>query len=160
MLKTTRNRKGQLALEVAATCVFLLVFILLSVDLGFLLYGANINDKACRDACRAPAQLANAAALQRANAALRAQRLAGDTIGQSIVTRPVIPGGGLIYDDYGGAVHAGMGGLLPANRTPFVTVTTQCTSTLPFAPPQLLGNTLPGTFTFRQTYTFPIVQVN
>lgn len=151
-----RNRKGSLLLEFTATSIFLLGFALVTIDMAFLLYGANINDKACRDACRAAAQANNAGtARQLADATISAQRLAGDTIGQSIVTRPVITS--LVYQDFG-AQRPPLGFLRP-DRSPFVQITTQCNSTLPFAPPSLLGNVIPGSFTFRQTYTFPIVLI-
>jgi Flp pilus assembly protein TadG len=151
----TRNRStGQLVIELASTCVFLLIFVLVSVDIGLLLYGAHINDKACRDACRAAAQTNNATDARRvAEAVLSGQRLAGDTVGKGIVTRPTIPAGaaGLTYVDYNGT---------PApDESPYVTVVTECNSTLPFAPPELLGHSMNQSFTFRQSYTFPIVRV-
>jgi hypothetical protein len=151
----TRNRStGQLVIELASTCIFLMVFIVVSVDIGLLLYGANINDKACRDACRAAAQANNEIdARKMAEAILSGQRLAGDTMGKGIVTRPSIPAGtaGLTYVDFNGT---------PApDESPYVTVTTECNSTLPFAPPELLGSTLNHNVTFRQSYTFPIVKL-
>lgn len=139
-----RSSKGQLALELASTCIFLLVFTLISVDIGCLLYGASINDKACRDAARAAAQASNAAdATRQANAALARHR-AG-----SIITPPTLTS--LTYQDFGGSP--------PADESPFVTVVTQCNSTLPFAPPELLGHVMPNQLTYRQSYTFPIVRV-
>lgn len=154
----SRSNKGQLALEFAATVIFLLAFTLITVDMGFLLYGACINDKACRDAARAAAQAKDATtALSLANAAINSQRLNGDTLSSAIVSRPVIPAGGLTYQDYGGQ-RPPAGGLLP-NVSPFVRVTTQCTSRLPFAPPAILGNVLPNSLVFQQTYTYPIVNI-
>lgn len=145
MGRRERSAKGTLAIELAATSVFLLGFTLISVDIGMLLFGASINDRACRDACRAAAQARNATqATLQANAVLARHRTSG------FVTAPTLQS--LTFNDFGGNP--------PANQSPFVTVVTTCTSTLPFAPPQLLGNLVNNSLTYRQSYTFPIVRAN
>lgn len=143
-MRRERCKKGTLALELAATSVFLLGFTLISVDIGMLLFGASINDRACRDACRAAAQSRNATeATRQANAVLARHAV------QGIVTAPTLQS--LTYNDFGGNP--------PVNQSPFVTVVTQCNSVLPFAPPQLLGHLVNNQLTYRQSYTFPIVRV-
>lgn len=143
MKRTRRSKKGTLAMELAATSVFLLGFTLISLDIGFLLFGASVNDRACRDACRAAAQAQNATeATRQANAVLVRHRV------QGIVTNPTLQS--LTFTDFGGNP--------PANQSPFVTVVTTCSSNLPFAPPQLLGNLLNNSLVYRQSYTFPIVR--
>lgn len=143
MVRLRRSKKGTLALELAATSVFLLGFTLISLDIGLLLFGASVNDRACRDACRAAAQARNATdATKLANAVLARHRV------QGMVTAPTLVS--LTFNDFGGNP--------PADESPVVTVVTTCNSTLPFAPPQLLGGLLNNRLTYNQSYTFPIVR--
>jgi hypothetical protein len=67
------------------------------------------------------------------------------------ITAPILQR--LVYNDYGGNP--------PAQTAPFVSVTTSTVARAPFAPlvffhgPVFLEN---GSFSFSQTYTFPIVK--
>jgi len=125
----------------------MLVFTILTADIGVLIYGAEFNDRACRDAARAAAQGQDAQqSTQLIKAILKAHQ--GDG---SYITAPTLQG--LVYNDYGGNP--------PPQVAPFVTVTTLTVAKAPFAPlmffqgPVFLQN---GSFTFSQSYTFPIVK--
>jgi hypothetical protein len=125
----------------------MVVFTILSADIGVLIYGAEFNDRACRDAARAAAQGQDAQqSTQLIRAILKAHQGDGNYI-----TAPTMQS--LVYNDYGGNP--------PAQTAPFVTVTTLTKARAPFAPlvfckgPVFLQN---GTFSFTQSYTFPIVK--
>ncbi len=62
---------------------------------------------------------------------------------------PITILGGVDYHDYGGNP--------PAGETPYVTVTTAVTVTLP-APIYRFGASLTNQLQFRQTYTSPIIK--
>ncbi|MFN8551244.1 MAG: hypothetical protein U0103_07135 [Candidatus Obscuribacterales bacterium] len=142
-----RSQRASILIELSCSCFMMLVFTILTADIGVLIYGAEFNDRACRDAARAAAQGQDARqSTQLIRAILKAHQGDGNYIKVPTLQN-------LIYNDYGGNP--------PAQEAPYVTVTTSTTARAPFAPlvffegPVFLKN---GSFTFTQTYTFPIVR--
>ena len=142
-----RSKRASVLLELSCSCFLMLVFTILTADIGVLIYGAEFNDRACRDAARAAAQGQDAVqSTQLIKAILKAHQGDGNYIIAPTLQR-------LVYNDYGGSP--------PPQVAPFVTVTTSTVARAPFAPlaffqgPVFLQN---GSFSFSQTYTFPIVR--
>jgi hypothetical protein len=132
-------------IEIAATSFLAVLFTLLGVDVCLLLFGAYVNDAACRDAARAAAGASDSAKGQAfALAAVQARVTDGIFIG-----KPTLVQGGFIYQDFGGSP--------PANETPYVTATTKVTVKLP-VPITFFSATFIDKMDFTQTYTFPIVK--
>jgi hypothetical protein len=146
----SRTRGGSLVLELTA-CTFLFTFFaILAVHVGTMIFGAFVNDRACRDAARAAAQgktLAQATLL--AKAVLVSHKQTNSFLASPNLQTPIV------YQDFGGS---------PPNpqTSPFVQVTTTTKATLPFLPLNFLTSTFTQDqmMTFSQTYTFPIVRVN
>jgi hypothetical protein len=144
-----RANRGTLTLELSCTAIFFSVFAYLTADLGYVLYGADFNDRACRDAARAAAQSSSLAeAIKKVNAVL-----------QSHQGNPVIMSGPALYAP---VVYQDFGGSPPPQTSPFVTVTTTTRINLPFAPIVFMGGATfgqTGNCVFTQSYTFPIVRL-
>jgi hypothetical protein len=51
-----RNARAHVLIELSCACFMMVVFTILTADMGVLIYGAEFNDRACRDAARAAAQ--------------------------------------------------------------------------------------------------------
>ncbi len=141
-----RTKRAHVLIELSCSCFMMLVFTILTADIGVLIYGAEFNDRACRDAARAAAQGQDAQqSTQLIRAILKAHQGDGNYI-----TSPTLQQ--LVYNDYGGNP--------PPQVAPFVSVTTSTIARAPFAPlmffqgPVFLEN---GSFSFSQTYTFPIL---
>ncbi len=156
--KPTENRwrnKGLAAVELACGSVFLLVLTLFFIDITVLMLGYELNDKACRDACRAAAQQGTPMDAQNAAAAiLRTHRADGN-----FVTDPILLTGPTYfqYQDYVGDPTAG---------NPMVTVTTECRVKTP-VPLGFVGSLFGhdsswqnNSWTFRKQYSFPIAAFN
>lgn len=151
----SRGKRGTGVIELACGSCFLIALVLLALDVSVMMLGFNLNDRACRDACRAAAQQQTAeAAQQAAQAVLKTHAVDG-----YYVTQPLLQTGGtnFVYQDFGGN---------PTLGNPTVTVTTQCTVRFP-VPVSFFGQSFgsdgaggAGTMTFRKTYTFPIVTFN
>src|SRR6516162_1312165 len=110
---------GYLSFEIPVVSMLFLVFAFLSADMGYVLYGADFNDRACRDAARSAAQASNlAAAIKKVNAVLQSHK------GNAMVMSGPSLLGPVVYQDYGGSP--------PAQTSPYVTVTTTTTINLPF----------------------------
>jgi hypothetical protein len=142
-----RLNRGHILLELSCSAFLMLVFTILTADMGVLIYGAEFNDRACRDAARAAAQGQNA---QQSTQLIRAILIAHKGDG-NYITSPSLQA--LVYNDFGGSP--------PAQVSPFVTVTTKTTARAPFAPLVFFKDAVflqNGTFSFTQTYTFPIVK--
>jgi hypothetical protein len=123
------------------------VMALLCTNIGLLIMGAGINDKACRDAARSAAQASNyTAALKAARAALQ-----GHVTDGYFVSAPAMADTDLVYEDFAGNP--------PTDTSPYVSVTTTTVVRIP-APFMMYGATFGagGTQTFRRTYTFPSVK--
>jgi hypothetical protein len=142
-------QRGHLSLEIACTAVFFCVFAYLTADLGYVLYGADFNDRACRDAARAAAQSMNLTeAIKKVNAVLQSHQ------GNALVMSGPSLYAPVVYQDFGGAP--------PAQTSPYVTVTTTTRINLPFAPIVFMGGATfgqTGNMSFNQSYTFPIVRL-
>lgn len=142
------RQKGHMTLEIPISCLLFLALAFLSADMGYVLYGANFNDSACRDAARAAAQTSNLNdAIGKVNAVLKSHRSGG-----ALMTGPALQGP-IVYQDFGGSP--------PQYTSPYVTVTTTTLINLPFAPITIMGPTFgaSGNQSFSQSYTFPIVKI-
>lgn len=150
-VRSVQNRglAGHVSIELAVTIVFFTVFAFLTADLGYVLYGAYFNDRACRDAARAAAQTSNLTdANRKINAVLRSHR--GNP---ALMSGPSLEGP-IVYRDFGGTP--------PPQTSPFVTVTTTTRINLPLAPITFMGGATfgqSGRVGFTQSYTFPIVRI-
>jgi hypothetical protein len=143
-----RSCNGDLVIELAFGSFLFLVFSILAFELGLLVFCADFNDRACRDATRAAAQGSDpTTATKLATVALRAHASANP-----IMTSPAIQGS-INYVDFGGS---------PPNSytSPYVSVTTATIASIPTGPVDFLGaKFLPGgKISFVQTYTFPIIR--
>lgn len=145
---TGRNgASGSTLIELSMLSVLFVVMAVLSLDVGYVLMGSEMNDRACRDAARAAAQGDSyATALQLAQVAVVAH--AGDGV---FVSNPTVDSGAFSYQDFGGNP--------PPNTSPFVSVTTNTNIKIP-APIFFLGSAFGenGTMRFTKTYVFPIVK--
>lgn len=151
----SRSKRGTGVIELSCGSCFLIVLVMMALDVSVMMLGFGLNDRACRDACRAAAQQQTAqAAQQAANAVLKTHAVDGH-----YVTLPTLQTGtgDFVYQDFGGDPTAG---------NPTVTVTTQTIVRFP-VPINFFGLTFgddgaggQGTMTFRKRYTFPIVTFN
>lgn len=143
-----RGRTGHLSIELASTLCFFSIFAFLCADLGYVLYGAYFNDRACRDAARAAAQTSTLTdAQKKVDSVLQSHQ--GNPM---FLTGPALSAP-IVYQDYGGSP--------PPQTSPFVTVQTTDTIKLPFAPIVFFdGATFgaSGNVSFTQAYTFPIIR--
>lgn len=150
-----RRTSGMAAVELACGSVFLLVLTLLAIDITILMLGYELNDRACRDACRAAAQQSTPTAAQNAaNTILRTHKADGNYVSDP---KLVLGAGNFTYQDFGGNPTAG---------NPTVTVTTECKVKTP-VPLTFVGSVFGQdasgnnvAWTFRKRYTFPIVTFN
>jgi hypothetical protein len=127
--------------------VLFVVLAILSLDVGYLIMGSELNDVACRDAARAAAEADNyATSLQLAQAAVVSHTADG-----YFVTQPQVNASLFQYQDFSGSP--------PANTSPYVSVTTSCNVRVP-APIFFLGSSFMAsdTMQFSKTYVFPIVK--
>jgi Flp pilus assembly protein TadG len=145
--KFVRRRRGVAIVEFCSGLSFFLVLVLLSVDVGLMLYGAFINDRICRDAARAAA-----GGKTKAEAEKLAFRVIEKTSSNVTWLDPTKLSGAIEYQDYGGT--------FTPSQSPYVTVTTE-TKVRPPAPIvfAMAGFTNSDELSFFQTYTFPIVRV-
>ncbi len=130
--------------ELACSSIFLIIFAVFSVYLTLIITCANITDRAAREAARAAAaQQTQAQALTVAKSVVLSFASANP-----FMTPPAVQS--VVYQDYGGNP--------PALKSPSVSVTVVSSAKLPFAPTQFFGQKFgTDTYTFSQTYTFPIV---
>lgn len=138
---------ASLSVELACGSFFMLIFVLLSLHLGIGIFGAYVNDRACRDACRNAAQgkdLTESTKL--AKTVVKGYR------GSSFLSAPEITGP-IVYQDFGGKP--------PAQTSPFVQVTTVTQATMPFGLLSFFNTVFlqDGKIAFRKSYTFPIVRI-
>jgi Flp pilus assembly protein TadG len=148
--RSWRSQRGTLIIELTASAFLFTFFAIMAVHVGVMIFGAFLNDRACRDAARAAAQGKTIAqATQLAQAVLIAHKQTNSFLTSPSLQTPIV------YQDFGGN---------PPNpqTSPYVQVTTSTTANLPFAPINFLSGvfTQDKQLTFRQTYTFPIVRVN
>ncbi|MBX9573538.1 MAG: hypothetical protein K2X77_31845 [Candidatus Obscuribacterales bacterium] len=143
-----RNKeRGHTLVELSMLSVLFVIMAVLSLDVGYVLMGSEVNDRACRDAARAAAQGDNyATALRLAQVAVIPHRADG-----VYVSSPTVDTAQFTYQDFGGDP--------PPNESPFVSVTTRANVRIP-APIFFLGSGFGqnGTMQFSKTYVFPIVK--
>lgn len=142
-----RSRRGVFVIELAASVFMLLIFSILAAHLSLMVYGAYINDRACRDAARAAAQGSTPTEAERmAVAILTTHHVLG-----SYVDAPALKGS-VDYQDYSGSP--------PVGRSPYVHVVTETKVHSPFKLLTVCGETFQdGTIVFTQSYRFPVVRV-
>lgn len=144
----SRNRKAHGVasfIEIIASALFIIILALFGMDICMAIFGATMNDHACRDAARAASGASPAATAQAlALTALKAY----PTDGHFITTPQLV---GFDYHDFGGNP--------PADTSPYVSVTTKTIVSIP-APIFFFGATFikDGKAQFLQQYTFPIVK--
>ncbi|NJL72529.1 MAG: hypothetical protein HC888_13660 [Candidatus Competibacteraceae bacterium] len=120
---------------------------LLSLHLGIIIFGAYLNDRVCRDACRNAAQGKDIGeSTKLANAVVKGYS------SSSFLEAPQIVGP-LVYQDFAGSP--------PSQTSPYVSVTTTTGAVMPFGVLSFFnaGVLQDGKLTFRKTYTFPIVRI-
>lgn len=143
-----RNKeRGHTLVELSMLSVLFVIMAVLSLDVGYVLMGSEVNDRACRDAARAAAQGDNYdTALRLAQVAVIPHRADG-----VYVSSPTVDTAQFTYQDFGGDP--------PPNESPFVSVTTRANVRIP-APIFFLGSGFGqnGTMQFSKTYVFPIVK--
>ncbi len=153
-LPCRRNGSGALLIELTASAFLYLVFAVLSVHIGMVIFGAFINDAACRDAARAAGQTQPQAtqqqtlarATQMAQAVLVSHQQKNSFIGSPTLVQPII--------------YQGYNGTPPAKTSPYVQVTTKTQVKLPTGVFSFFGAMFGGdNLSFSQTYTFPIVVI-
>jgi Flp pilus assembly protein TadG len=153
LLSERRNRKlfpgsrGHTLIELSMLSILFVVMGVLCLDVGYLIMGSELNDRACRDAARAAAAADNyTTSLQLARAAVVPH--AGDGY---FVSAPQVDTTAFTYQDFSGNP--------PTNISPYVRVTTHCNIRVP-APIFFLGTSFlsSGTMQFTRTYVFPIVK--
>lgn len=147
ILRQRKRAGGHTLIELSMLSVLFVIMGVLCLDTGYLIMGAEINDRACRDAARAASEADNyATALQLAQAAVIAH--AGDGY---YVTSPKVDPVAFTYQDFAGSP--------PSNTSPYVSVTTNCNIRVP-APILFMGAGFgnSGAMQFSKTYVFPIVK--
>lgn len=149
----SRRRRGFAAIEVACGSVFLCALFMVALNITLMILGYQLNDRACRAACRAAAQ--NATLAKSKGAAMAALQLhRGDGL---IVSDPklVADPSGFVYNDFNGNPYGG---------NPTVSVTTEVRVWVP-APVLFFGqyfgtsdgSMVSNNWTFRKRYTYPII---
>ncbi len=105
-----RSCRGSLSVELASGSFLMVVFVLLSLHLGIIIFGAYLNDRVCRDACRNAAQ---------GKDLVESTRLASAVVkgysSSSFLDAPQIAAP-LVYQDFAGSP--------PSQTSPYVSVTT------------------------------------
>ena len=147
--KEVRAQRGDLVIELTVGCFFLMIFACIAVHVGLLIFGAFMNDTACRDAARAAAQgSTQAQATSLAQAVLVSHKQSANTFVASPVLQTPI-----VYQDYGGNPPN-------AQTSPFIQLTTTTQVTLPIRFFSFLSDMFVSdkNLTFTATYTFPIVR--
>jgi hypothetical protein len=141
-----RRESGSLSVELACGSLLTTVFVILGLHIGILIFGAYLNDRVCRDACRNAAQgqtLAEATKL--ANVVIKGYASNG-FLGAPKLAGPIV------YQDFGGAP--------PAQTSPYVQVKTTTEANMPFGAFAYFnaGVLQDGKIQFTKSYTFPIVR--
>lgn len=156
--------RGLGSLELAISAFALVVMVCLCLDVGVMMLGNQVVDRAARDAARAAAsQSDSASALNAAKAALASHKTDGTYITQPVLTGTSSPD--FVYQDYGGAPF---GQTVPPPGSgvagnPFVVVNVKADVKLPAAVDCLgqfiqQGPLTGGKMTFQRQYQFPIVK--
>ncbi len=160
--KANSRQTGVITIEFAVGSLFLIVLTALAINITLLMLAYEVNDRACRNACRAAAQQDNSTNAR--NAATVVVRNVG--VDGYFLRKPTMDtsGSNFVYQDFGGNP------ILAGENSPYVRVTTVMQVKTP-APLFFLGNafgdndgdgrhSIGDLWTFRKQYTFPIVTVN
>ncbi len=158
------RERGMGSLELAISCFALVVMVCLCLDVGVMMLGNQVVDRAARDAARAAAsQSDSASAINAAKAALASHKTDGTYITQPTLVGTTSPN--FVYQDYGGAPF---GQPVPAPGSgiagnPFVVVNVKVDVKLPASMDCLgqyfeQGPLVGGKMTFQRQYQFPIVK--
>ena len=140
-----RSTRGSIAFDLAAGSLIAIAVLAFVLNISFAMISFGVNDRACRDAARAAAQGAGAAeALNMARAAVAPYNSAPLVVSNFQVAT-------LQYQDFAGNP--------PANKSPFVSVTTSAVSKLPAVISVFGTDVFPASIPVKQTYTFPIVRL-
>jgi hypothetical protein len=142
-----RSASGSNVIELAASSLIMAVLTVMCIDVGTVVFGTIVHNRACQQACRASAQGNDAPrAISLARAALSASRTDGHFLTQPTFTDPE-----LVYNDYNGN---------PApTEVPTVTLTTHADIKLP-AGASFAGAILgapDGVIKSTCNYTYPIM---
>jgi hypothetical protein len=144
-----RRTQGSAFVELAATAWMFVVFAYIAVDIGILVWGAWINDTACREAARAASQQNNDNDAKVA----AARAVAAFATASNLVTSPKcwFTAGNWEFEprlDANGTPQIKLG--------PYVKCTTRLDMTLPV--PIVFGETgFTKYLIFKQSYCFPIL---
>ncbi|MBN8659122.1 MAG: hypothetical protein J0M35_02085 [Candidatus Obscuribacter phosphatis] len=155
MTHMKRKKRATILLELSCGVLFLMALFMMAVDISLMMLAYQLNEKCCKEACRAAAQQkTSTAAMQAATTALAIHQ--GDGVYISSPRLATIPGA-FEYQDFGGD---------PLVGHPYVAVTTEITVKLP-VPVIFIGNDLgkggigmSDTWVFRKRYSYPIVDLN
>lgn len=146
----SRRRSGAILLELAIGALFLMTLLAMTTDISLMMVAYHVNERTCKEACRAAAQQRTASgALAAAGTAIAITRGDGN-----FVTDPILKTEKFVYQDYGGDPSAG---------EPYVSVTTEVTVNLPipvFYFGENLSELLKSSWKFQKSYTYPIVDFN
>ncbi len=144
--KTRRSGCGHGTIEIAVTAGIMILLVFFAIDIVYLVLGASIAERACRDAARAAGEGRDlATATNLAEAAIAAHWADGDNFNPPRLVN-------INYQDFGGDPPAGV--------TPFVTVRVAVDATVPI-PLDFLGVVnFSGSHTFSRDYTYPIVKLS
>ena len=124
----------------------MVVFVLLALHLGIIVFGAYLNDRVCRDACRNAAQGMD---LAEANKLAKVVLLGYSD--NNFLTAPKLSAP-IVYQDYGGNP--------PVANSPYVQVETTTEANMPFGVLAFFNSGIlqDGKLKFSKKYTFPIVR--
>ncbi len=145
-MSRNRNKRGSVAVELAAGSLVMISVVALALNICFAMLSYGINDRACRDAARAAAQGSSAVeAVQMATAIVKSYNSSNSLLAAVNVES-------VSYNDFQGNAPQGV--------SPFVTVITRSSAKMP-APVSVFGQNLFGaTIPVTKSYTFPIVRLN
>jgi hypothetical protein len=143
----SRSSKGSHVIELASVSLILAVVTIMALDIGVIVFGTVVHNRACREACRAAAQ---------ANGHERATKLARGILNAGRNESPYMTtvrfeNWELDYNDYGGNPQP--------DEQPTVTLTTHCDIRIP-AGASFCGALLGapnGVIKSSCNYTFPIM---
>jgi len=162
-----RAQRGLSSVELAVSAFALAIMTVLALDLGMMMLGNSVLDRAARDATRAAAgQRDLPTAINAAKATLAMHKTDGHFVSQPVLTATTAPD--FVYNDYGGTPF---GQVIPPGNpnagsiagNPTVTVTSRVEVLLPaslgiFGVSLDQGPLTGGKMNFVRSYTFPIVR--
>ncbi len=162
-----RRSRGVITIEFAIGSMLMIIITALAIDITLMMLAYEVNDRACRNACRAAAQQSTSgAAINAANAILNNTGVDGVFLKkpQLVSGTAANDGDNYAFEDFGGQP-------VPAQEnSPFVRITTDMDVKIPFTL-FFFGNAFGDVdgdgqhstgdkWTFRKSYVFPIVTTN